>query len=314
MNVRKRVGKWKTRFVVWLNSLQVVCKLAYLAWSQTCALACEREVHKFENSWKLTLFMLCISQRKLSRNVKTGRVACLEFCGENFHGWLKNRDRNSWKFSPLKVSGNTVYKPFAINSCSCMFVYLPTEKGMQVPHSKFINTVIPNQPSLGAITFTEEAITLSWTIERHELRSVHEYNITIESIQVRSPPPSIRDSRTARSSPVRINRQAANGQGDRKIKRHQYTVTKANCKTDLSSERAVDNCEYTVDQTIERETAYNVIMCAGNEFASVCDESGFTIPVIVTATTRGRKELMSDTAGYSKLRSTVTYCNQPNYM
>ena len=51
-------GQMETRFVVWLNSLQVVCKLAYLAWSQTCALACEREVHKFENSWKLTLFVL----------------------------------------------------------------------------------------------------------------------------------------------------------------------------------------------------------------------------------------------------------------
>ena len=189
---------------------------------------------------------------------------------------------------------------------------------MQVPHSKLmltsLNTGIPNQPSLGAITFTEEAITISWTIERHELGPIHEYDITIESIQVRSPPPSIRDSRTARGSSVRINRQAANGQGDMKIKRHQYTVTKANCKTDLSSGRVVDHCEHTVDQTIKRETAYNVIMCAGNEFASVCDESGFAIPVIVTATTRGRKELMSDTAGYSKLWSTVTCCNQPNYM
>ena len=32
--------------------------------------------------------------RKLSRNVKTGRimgVACLEFRGENFRAWLKNR-------------------------------------------------------------------------------------------------------------------------------------------------------------------------------------------------------------------------------
>ena len=71
-------------------------------------------------------------------------------------------------------------------------------------------------------------------------------------------------------------------------------VTKANCKTDLSSGRAVDHCEHTVDQTIERETAYNVIMCAGNEFASVCDESGFAIPVIVTATTRGCKKRVSD--------------------
>ena len=35
------------------------------------------------------------SRRKLSRNVKTYRimgVACLEFRGENFHGWLKNRE------------------------------------------------------------------------------------------------------------------------------------------------------------------------------------------------------------------------------
>ena len=33
--------------------------------------------------------------RKLLRNVKTGRimdVACLEFRGENFRGWLKNRE------------------------------------------------------------------------------------------------------------------------------------------------------------------------------------------------------------------------------
>ena len=36
-----------------------------------------------------------ISRRKLSWNVKTGcimGVACLEFCGENFRGWLKNRE------------------------------------------------------------------------------------------------------------------------------------------------------------------------------------------------------------------------------
>ena len=69
-----------------------------------------------------------------------------------------------------------------------------------------------------------------------------------------------------------------NGQGDRKIKRHQYTVTKANCKTDLSSGHAIDHCEHMVDQTVEGGTAYNVIMCAGNEFASVCDESGRDLP------------------------------------
>ena len=132
------------------------------------------------------------------------------------------------------------------------------------------------------------------TIERHEFRPIHEYDITIESIQVRSPPPSIRDRRTTRSSPMRINRQATNGQGDRKIERHQYTVTKANCKTNLSSGHAIDHCEHTVDQTVERGTAYNVIMCAGNEFASVCDESGFAIPVIVTATTRGRKKRINE--------------------
>jgi hypothetical protein len=76
---------------------------------------------------------------------------------------------------------------------------------------------------------------------------------------------------------------------DQRIETHRYTVTKANCKTDLSSR--LDHCEHTVDQTVVTGTAYNVIMCAGNEFASVCDESGFAIPVIVTATTRGRKEL-----------------------
>ena len=92
---------------------------------------------------------------------------------------------------------------------------------------------------------------------------------------------------------MRINRQAANGQ-DRRIERHQYTVTKFNCKADLSSGLTIDRCEHTVDHTIERGTAYNVVMCAGNEFASVCDESGFAIPVIVTATTRGRKKRMSD--------------------
>ena len=34
-------------------------------------------------------------RRKLLRNVKTGRImgaACLEFRGENFRGWLKNRE------------------------------------------------------------------------------------------------------------------------------------------------------------------------------------------------------------------------------
>ena len=36
-----------------------------------------------------------IVRRKLSRNVKSGRimgVACLEYCGENFRGWLENRE------------------------------------------------------------------------------------------------------------------------------------------------------------------------------------------------------------------------------
>ncbi len=75
---------------------------------------------------------------------------------------------------------------------------------------------------------------------------------------------------------------------DQRIETHQYTVTKANCKTNQSS--GLDHCEHTLDQTVETGTAYNVIMCAGNEFDSVCDESGFAIPVIVTAATRGRKE------------------------
>ena len=42
----------------------------------------------FTNWWEGSILW-----RKLSRNVKTGRimgVACLEFRGENFHGWLKN--------------------------------------------------------------------------------------------------------------------------------------------------------------------------------------------------------------------------------
>ena len=36
-----------------------------------------------------------LSRRKFSRNAKIGRimgVACLEFRGENFRGWLKNRE------------------------------------------------------------------------------------------------------------------------------------------------------------------------------------------------------------------------------
>ena len=67
----------------------------------------------------------------------------------------------------------------------------------------------------------------------------------------------------------------------------QYQVTKANCKPDLSG---INHCEHTVSEDVETGIAYNVILCAGNEFASVCDESGFTIPVIVTSTTRGRKK------------------------
>ena len=42
--------------------------------------------------------------RKLLRNVKTGHimgVACLEFRGENFHGWLKNRESRE-SFLPRK--------------------------------------------------------------------------------------------------------------------------------------------------------------------------------------------------------------------
>ena len=148
----------------------------------------------------------------------------------------------------------------------------------------------PNQPSLGATTFTEGSITLSWTIQTHELRPIGEYDIMVESIRVRSSPPSApSDRRTTRSSPIRVNRQAAANGQDSRIERHEYIVTKANCKLDLST--GIDHCEHTVDQNVETGRAYNVIMCAGNEFANVCDESGFGIPVIITPTTRGRKEV-----------------------
>ena len=58
-----------------------------------------------------------ISWRKLSRNVKTGRmmgVACLEFRGENFRGWLKNRKIREC-FLPRKFPAIRYH-----NDCICM--------------------------------------------------------------------------------------------------------------------------------------------------------------------------------------------------
>ena len=45
--------------VVRFMSGQAVCK-STLGVVKACALACKHEVQKFENPWKLTLFVLCL--------------------------------------------------------------------------------------------------------------------------------------------------------------------------------------------------------------------------------------------------------------
>ena len=130
------------------------------------------------------------------------------------------------------------------------------------------------------MTFYERSITILWTIERDELRPIEAYIITIESIQVR-PPSSDRMPRG--TTTTRVNRQINQ---DSRIKTRQVKVTNVNCKSNASG---IDYCEHTLEEDVASGTAYNVKFCAGNEFASMCDESGFAIPTIVTLTTIERK-------------------------
>ena len=142
---------------------------------------------------------------------------------------------------------------------------------------------IPNQPSLGTMTFYEKSITILWTVEKDELRPIEEYNITIESIQVGSPSSSS-DRKPRGTTTTRVNRQISQ---ESRIKARQITVTNVDCKSNASG---IDYCEHTVEEDVMSGVAYNVKLCAGNEFKSVCDESGFAIPVIVTSTTIKRKK------------------------
>ena len=64
-------------------------------------------------------------RRKLSRTVKTGRimgVACLEFRGENFRGWRKNREIRE-SFLPRKFPAIR-YDIHATDMIYVYYVYL----------------------------------------------------------------------------------------------------------------------------------------------------------------------------------------------
>ena len=56
----KGMNKFGNCNVVRFKSGQAACSVLYLDGVKNCTLACILEVHKFENSWKLTLFVLCM--------------------------------------------------------------------------------------------------------------------------------------------------------------------------------------------------------------------------------------------------------------
>ena len=137
----------------------------------------------------------------------------------------------------------------------------------------------PNKPILGTISFQKDSITLAWRVERDDLRPIDGYNITIEAIRVKGPP-GVADATK------RVNRQISL---DKRIETRQLRVTKVNCKPDPASGMGMDYCEHTVEEDVKPDTAYNVILCAGNEFDVVCDESEFALPSITAPTTIARK-------------------------
>ena len=136
----------------------------------------------------------------------------------------------------------------------------------------------PNQPSIGKVTFYRRNITVSWSIERDELRPVKSYTLTIAATDLGK-----------QNSSSRVTRQAVQDGGGTQVR--EVALTNVQCKFNPSSQE--DFCESAAKEEVKIGTAYNVTLCAVNEFSLSCEDYAEvieTLPAEVTPEGINRNE------------------------
>ena len=125
-------------------------------------------------------------------------------------------------------------------------------------------TGTPNRPIIEKVAFGEGAITLSWTIAKHELRPVQRYTLTLQATEPESDETVVYNNPgpDRRSSPVSEEKK------EKEVRRLSLTNINNLCTFDASSKS--DMCQYTLQQSVQLGEVYNITLCAVNEFGLSC--------------------------------------------
>lgn len=115
------------------------------------------------------------------------------------------------------------------------------------------------------MTFYRNDITISWTIEKDDLRPVKSYSLTIATTNVEE------ESTVAPGN--RVTRQDSQETEVREIQ-----LRNIDCKFNPST--GEDVCESTVQEDAKVGVVYNLTLCAENEFSSTCENHVETVDTL----------------------------------
>lgn len=124
------------------------------------------------------------------------------------------------------------------------------------------HTGTPNRPKIDKVTFNRGSIALSWTIERHELRPVQGYTITLQETESETVVYKPRQRREGNS------RKKEKEAEEEKARHVNLTNFHDNCRSvPLSMDY---KCEHTLQEKVDPGKMYNITLCAVNEFGTTC--------------------------------------------
>ena len=131
-----------------------------------------------------------------------------------------------------------------------------------IPSFRFIGE--PNKPNVMNIELTKDNLTITWDIEKHELRPVDTYVIKIRITGSRNQDSDSKDDSddgdSSRAEIVEFNT-TMNG-------------ANVNCKPNTTK----DLCLLTVEREIDKAKTYNVIVCAKNNIGTTCSDPTVIVP------------------------------------
>ena len=129
----------------------------------------------------------------------------------------------------------------------------------------------PNVPVIVDVQLTKDDITISWELDRHDLRPVHAYRIKIQITGSRN-----QDSDTDSDSVGDLSRA--------EILEFNSTTSAANTKCNTNATK--DQCVHILTREFDVDKSHNVTICATNDIGTTC---GNPVAVMLRATPLNRR-------------------------